>query len=225
MKILFSVLLGLILVSQTTYSQSKLIKNLRAGKKQTLVIYGTSLSAAAGGKAWVSFLDSALNNKYQNNLKVYNAAKSAMWSTWGIQHLEDSVIRKNPDAVLIEFSINDAFLDYKTSPAVAELNLKYMIDRIKLNNPDCEVILQVMNIPLNTSADKRPHLAEYNDMYRIVAKEKGLLLIDHYPNWEQILAKGKDAYLKYVPDGIHPDEKSARLIIAPFILKKLEEGK
>ncbi|HCN84779.1 MAG TPA: SGNH/GDSL hydrolase family protein [Sphingobacteriaceae bacterium] len=225
MKILFSVLLGLILISEVSYAQSKLIKNLSNGKKQTLVIYGTSLSAAAGGKAWVNFLDSALNDKYQNNLKVYNSAKSAMWSTWGVQHLEDSVISKNPDAVLIEFSINDAFLDYKTSSALAALNLRYMIDRIKLNNPDCEVILQVMNIPLNASADKRPRLAEYNEMYRKVAREKGLLMIDHYPNWEKILAKGKDVYLKYVPDGIHPDEKSARLIIAPFILKKLEEGR
>jgi acyl-CoA thioesterase-1 len=218
-------LLGLILIPNTLYAQSKLIKNLSNGTKQTLVIYGTSLSAAAGGKAWVGFVDSALNNRYSNNLKVINSAKSAMWSTWGIQHLEDSVISKKPDAVLIEFSINDAFLNYKTSPELASLNLRYMVDRIKLSNPDCEIILQVMNIPLNASADARPRLSDYNEMYRKVAKEKGLLLIDHYPNWEKILAMGKDVYLTYVPDGIHPNEKSARSIIAPFILKKLEEGK
>lgn len=225
MKILFSVLLGLVLLSEGSYAQSKLIKNLSQGKKQTLVVYGTSLTAAPGGKAWVKFVDSVLNGKYQNNLKVYNAAKSAMWSTWGVQHLEDSVISKKPDAVLIEFSINDAFLDYRTSPAVASLNLNYMIDRIKLDNPDCEVILQVMNIPLNVSAEKRPRLAEYNQVYRNIAKARKLLLIDHYPNWERILSQGKEVYLKYVPDGIHPDEKSARSVIAPFILKKLEEGK
>lgn len=202
---------------------AQLIRNLRLGAKQTLVIYGTSLSAYSGGPAWVNEVAARLNHQFNGNLTVINAAKSAMWSTWGVQHLEDSVIKKKPDAVMIEFSMNDAFLEYQTSPDLARLNLNYMIDRIKLYNPDCQVILQIMNIPINQHAAQRPNLETYFKVYRQVARKRDLLLIDHSFYWRKLLAKGKDVYLKYVPDGIHPDEKSGRELIAPYIIKKLEE--
>ncbi|MBB6110165.1 acyl-CoA thioesterase-1 [Mucilaginibacter lappiensis] len=218
-------IISLTLLTIVSQAQTQLVKNLQAGKAQTLVVYGTSLTAGAGGHAWVDSVSTNLNNKYNNNLTVYNAAKSAMWSTWGVQHLEDSVISKKPDAVLIEFSMNDAFLNYKTSRELAELNLNYMIDRIKLFNPDCEIILQTMDIALDKHAADRPELTTYYDLYRQVAKKRKLLLIDHYPHWKAILDKGKEEYLKYVPDGLHPDPDGARKIIAPYVVEKLMEGK
>ncbi|MEN0053819.1 MAG: SGNH/GDSL hydrolase family protein [Mucilaginibacter sp.] len=213
------------LFSITSFAQTQLIKNLQAGKHQTLVVYGTSLTAAAGGQAWVGAVAAELNGKYNNNLTVYNSAKSSMWSTWGVQHLEDSVINKKPDAVLMEFSMNDAFLDYKTNVELAKLNLNYIIDRIKLYNPDCEIILQTMNIPIHGHATQRPNLDKYYELYREVAKKRKLLLIDNYPHWKAILDQGETTYLKYVPDGIHPDADGARKIIAPFVLEKLLAGK
>ncbi|MES2276537.1 MAG: SGNH/GDSL hydrolase family protein [Bacteroidota bacterium] len=207
------------------FAQTQLVKNLQAGKPQVLVVYGTSLSSFTGGQAWVKAVSDSLNKKYNGLLKVFNSGKSAMWSTWGVQHLEDSVISKKPDAVLMEFSMNDAFLNYKTSVELARLNLVYTIDRIKLFNPTCEVILQIMNIPVNVHAEQRPNLLQYNNMYRQVARKKKLLLIDHYPHWKAILDKGKDGYMKLVPDGIHPDAAGARLIVAPYVLEKLISGK
>ncbi|SDP78973.1 acyl-CoA thioesterase-1 [Mucilaginibacter sp. OK268] len=224
MKINLSII-SLTLLSAVSSAQTQLIKNLQAGKPQILVVYGTSLTAGAGGHAWVDSVAADLNNKYHGNLTVYNAAKSAMWSTWGVQHLEDSVISKKPDAVLIEFSMNDAFLNYKTSRELAELNLNYMIDRIKLFNPNCEIILQTMDIALDKHATDRPDLNTYYDLYREVAKKRKLLLIDHYPHWKAILDKGKEEYLKYVPDGLHPDAEGARKVIAPYVIEKLMEGK
>ncbi len=216
-------LLIVILITLPCLVRAQLIRNLSLGEKQTLVIYGTSLSAYLGGPAWVNEVAARLNRHFNGNLTVVNAAKGAMWSTWGVQNLEDSVIKKKPDAVMIEFSMNDAFLAYQTSPDLARLNLNYMIDRIKLNNPNCQVILQIMNIPINEHSDRRPDLESYFKMYRQVARKKGLLLIDHSIYWKKILAEGKDVYLKYVPDGIHPDEKSGRELIAPYVIKKLEE--
>jgi acyl-CoA thioesterase-1 len=227
MKALFLkiTLLIIALIPSIVVAQTQLIKNLRAGKKQILVVYGTSLTAGEGGRAWVDSVNIGLNKKYGNNLTVINAAKSAMWSGWGVQHLDDSVISKKPDAVLIEFGMNDAYLPYKTSVALARLNLNYMIDRIRLYNPGCEVILQVMNIAINKHAEARPNLLAYYRAYREVAKQKGILLIDHYPHWQQILNQGEGVYLKYVPDGIHPSVQSTKAIIAPYVLQKLVEGR
>lgn len=210
------------LLGNAAFAQSKLVKNLAAGNPQVLVTYGTSLTAAAGGKAWVFAVDSALNKKYNGLLKTINSAKSAMWSTWGVQHLEDSVIKKHPDAVLIEFSMNDAFTAYNTSVEVAKLNLNYMIDRIKLDNPDCEVILQTMDIALDGHGTARPDLLKYYQLYRDVAKSRHLLLIDHYPHWKALLDKGKDAYLKAVPDGLHPGVEASKSMIAPYVVARLE---
>jgi acyl-CoA thioesterase-1 len=209
----------------TAFAQSKLIKNLAAGNPQVLVTYGTSLTAAVGGKAWVAEVNSTLNKKYNNLLTTINSAKSAMWSTWGVQNLEESVIKKNPDAVLIEFGMNDAFLNYKTSVELARLNLNYMIDRIKIYNPDCEIILQTMNIALDGHGTARPDLLQYYQMYRDVAKKRGLLLIDHYPHWKALLDQGREAYLKAMPDGLHPGVEASKTIIAPYILERLDGKK
>jgi acyl-CoA thioesterase-1 len=228
-KFYFKIALSAVLLSGTQFNyataQSKLIKNLEAGKQQVLVTYGTSLTAAVGGKAWVAEVTNTLNKKYNGLLSTVNSAKSAMWSTWGVQNLEDSVIKKKPDAVLIEFAMNDAFLNYKTSVELARLNLNYMIDRIKLYNPDCEIILQTMNIALDGHGAARPDLLQYYQMYRDVAKQRKLLLIDHYPHWKALLDEGREAYLKAMPDGLHPGAEASKTIIAPYIVERLTARK
>ncbi|MGK6351014.1 SGNH/GDSL hydrolase family protein [Parapedobacter sp. DT-150] len=214
--------LGVILSLSAAFGQSRLVRNLRQGKPQVLVVYGTSLSAGEGGKVWVDTIADQLNKRYGNRLSCYNTGKSAMWSTWGVQHLEDSVVSRKPDAVLIEFAINDAFIHYHTSPQLAQLNLEYMIQRLMLDNPDCEIILQIMNPPIGQHAADRPGLADYNAIYRKIAKKYKLLLIDHEAYWQDILLAGTDAFLIQVPDGIHPNAESAQSLIAPHILRALE---
>lgn len=209
--------------ASVAFAQSQLIHNLRQGKQQVLVVYGTSLSAGEGGKAWVAAVADRLNKRYGNRLSCYNTGKPAMWSTWGVQHLEDSVIRKKPDAVLLEFAINDAFIPYHTSPQLAQLNLEYMINRLRLDNPDCEIILQLMNPPTGQHAIDRPELAAYYGVYRKTATKYGLTLIDHDAYWQDILRSGTDVYLNHVPDGIHPSAESARSLIAPYVLRALED--
>lgn len=209
-------------VDQSLYAQSQIVKNITNGKNQLVVVYGTSLSSGDCGKSWMDEVANYLNSKYGNHLKYCLVGKGGMWSTWGVQNLEDSIISKNPDAVIIEFGINDAFEKYKTSPFVAKLNLEYMINRIRLQNPSCEIILQVMNMPIGKSAGYRPNLDSYYNMYRKVAKKKKTMLIDHYPNWQRILEMGKDEFLKHVPDGIHPNSESGKEIIAPLIIDCLE---
>jgi len=221
MKQLLFILLGL-LFSLSSFGQLNFIKQLQAGKPQHMVVYGTSLSSGGHGEAWMHIVDKTISAKYGSRLFSYSlAGKGGMWSTWGVQHLEDSVIAKRPDAVLIEFGMNDAFLKYKTPVAVARLNLIYMIDRIRLYNDSCDIVLQVMNMPIGKSAGYRPHLDAYYDMYRQVAKEKNTLLVDHYANWQKILQQGEEVFRAYVPDGLHPNTKGGEEIIAPHILQTL----
>ena len=130
----------------TAQAQEKLRRNLKEGKQQTIVVYGTSLSA--NPKGWPAMLEQRIDSLYPGQIKVINSAAGAMWSIWGVQNLDERVISKNPDMFIVEFTINDAFLPYKTSAEVCRLNIEYMIARILEANPECEIVLQVMNMPI-----------------------------------------------------------------------------
>jgi len=140
-----------------------------------------------------------------------------MWSKWGLDNLDSRVLKKNPDTVLIEWAINDAFLKYDTSVSMARKNLEEMIDQILKQNPNCEVILMTMNPPIREHLERRPKIEEYYQMYRDVAAARKLRLIDHYPNWKAVLDKDKAAFDAYVPDGIHPNAKGCEMVILPAL--------
>ena len=198
--------------------QDALITNLKAGKTQTIITYGTSLTA---GGAWVKQLQAALDKKFPGRAKVINSGASGMLSKWGVDNLDKRVIEKKPDAVFIEFAINDAFLKYATSPADARRNLETMIDRILKAHPQCQVILMTMDPPIGVHLERRPKIEDYYEVYRQVAKERKLLLIDHEPNWQKILQQDKATFNQYVPDGIHPSPLGCEKVILPQLLKSL----
>ena len=103
-------------------AQSHFLNNLKSGKHQIIVVYGTSLTANPLG--WPAMLEKEIDKRYPSLVKVENMAAGAMWSTWGVKNLDERVLSKNPDLVLIEFAINDAFIPYKTSQKVCRLNLE-----------------------------------------------------------------------------------------------------
>lgn len=205
-------------INSQAAEKSKLITNLEAGKQQTVVTYGTSLTA---GGAWVGQLSAELKSRYSALPLVINSGRSAMWSKWGVDNLDTRVISKNPDTLFIEFTINDAFLKYNTSVPQARSNLLNMVDRVLAANKACEIILMVMNPPIGVHLDARPHIELYNQMARDVAAERNLMLIDHYPDWQKILKADPKQYTALVPDGIHPNAEGCKQVILPNILRAL----
>ena len=194
------------------------ITNLEAGKPQVIVTYGTSLTA---GGDWVAQLGAALEKKFPKIVTLVNSAQGAMWSKWGVENLDTRVISKKPDAVFIEFSINDAYLEYKTSVENARENLEAMIDRTLAALPKCEIILMVMNPPTGEHLERRPKISDYEQVYRDVAKARGLRLIDHSSNWQTVLKSGDTQWKALVPDGIHPNAAGAQQVIIPQLLKSI----
>lgn len=198
--------------------KARFVSNLDAGKPQTVVTFGTSLTAVG---AWVDQLRTVIEQQYPGQAKVINGAQGGANSDWGRGALDEKVLKHNPDTVLIEFSVNDAVARRKTSVAHARGNLENMIKRIIKQNSDCEIILQVMNPPVGHTKTQRPNLLAYNQMVRDVAKERGFQLIDHYPVWEKLLNDDPLKFLFYVPDTIHPVREGALQVITPTMLHAL----
>lgn len=203
---------------------SVLIDNLESGKHQTIVAYGTSLTA---GGQWVSDLRGWLAAAYPGLTTVINSGQGSKASNTGVQTLNSLVLNKNPDTVIIEFSMNDASTNYTSADvdgnppitlARSRSNLETMISRIKAQNPLAEVILMTMNIPWNSpngsgiSATVRPDLLDYYQVYRDVAAEQNLLLVDNYQTWKTIYDTNLTTYRGYVPDGVHPTASAATLV-------------
>lgn len=198
--------------------KSRFAENLEAGRKQTLVAYGTSLTAIG---AWVDQLRAVLDQQFPGLATVVNGAQGGASSVWGCEKLDEKVLAQKPDTVLIEFSVNDAVQSLKISPARARENLENIIDRILQANPDCEVILQVMNPPVGHTKTGRPTLAVYDQIYRDVAKERGLRLIDHGPAWIGLMKKDPVRFMRCSPDTIHPVRNGALEVSTPVVLAGL----
>jgi len=197
---------------------SEFVKKLSTEIPQHIICYGCSLTANG---AWVEHLKCVLDEKYPNLATVSNSGCGGKWSKWGLENLDTRVIEKSPNTVIIEFSMNDAFLEYETDVPTAKNYLCSMIENILEYNSETEIILMVMNPPTGSHLAKRPDFNKYNQMYREVALEKSLMLVDHQPNWEFILKEGIEKYLEYVPDGIHPSPDGCKKVISPYLLKSL----
>ncbi len=200
---------------------SELVTRLESHRKQVIVAYGTSLTANG---AWVAQLGDVLQTRFPGLATVINSGGSGMWSEWGVRNLDTRVIQKRPDAVFIEFGINDSVERFHCSVEQSRQNLETMIARILKSNPRCEVLLMTM-----TPGDRYPpghashrkEIASYYEMYRAVAKARGLTLIDHYAAWKALQSKDGDLFRKYVPDSIHPTPAGCSAVITPAILAAL----
>jgi lysophospholipase L1-like esterase len=168
---------------------------------------------------------------YSGTMTLVNSGLSGKNSADGVAQLSTKVLAYNPDTVFIEFAVNDAFLYSDGTPqlsvAEARANLITMIGAILAQNPKAEIILQTMNSVWdspsgsNQSATLRPNLPAYYQMYRDVAAERGLLLIDHYPNWVALQADDLRAFQTYVPDGVHPTAAGTQAITMPLLQRRL----
>ena len=202
----------------------QLVSNLESGKKQTVVSYGTSLTKVG---AWSDQLREVLKQNYPGQVTLINSAQGGSNSAWGVKSFDEKVIQKSPDTVFIEFAINDSVAARKVSIEKARENLEDMIERLLKSNGDCEIILMTMNSAVAHHGARRPDLASYYQMYRDVAEQRGLQLIDHFPAWEKLLNEEPGRFLSYVPDGIHPVREGTLEVIMPTMMRSLglKQGK
>ena len=203
---------------------SALIQNLNMDQQQTLVYYGTSLTH---GGYWTKLTANALKDRYGDLITVHNSAQSGKDSRWGLENFEARVLSLNPDAVTIEFSMNDTAKAWNISVELARNNLLEMIARLKDHKPQVEIILLTMN-PLGGEAANRPSehpyyrdLPAYYEMVGEVASIQQLRLIDLNGNWIRWRAVNLDKFAMRVPDGVHPDVISSKELIHPAVMEAL----
>jgi lysophospholipase L1-like esterase len=194
-----------------------LIQNLEAGQRQTIVAYGTSLTANA---TWVAALQEFFETRYPSQATVLNRGQGAASSKWGLKYLPEQVIQNTPNTLFLEFAINDAFQPYQISVEDSRQNLRKMLNRVLRVSPNCEIVLLLLSEPHGVHRKLRPDWELYYSVYREVARERGLLLIDLTAAWKP-LARDPLRLDAYFPDGIHLSPLADREIVTPGILEAL----
>jgi len=209
--------------AQRPTEPTRLVTELAAGRPQHVVIYGTSLSA---GGAWVTQLKDALDRRYPGLATLTNGAKNGQNSRWGVANVAERVIAHRPDAVFIEFTINDSVARFDLSLEESRRNLETIVDRISAALPRCEIILQIMNPAVGKHPGESSYRRDqdgYQQIYRDVAAARGLLVIDHSTAWRAVIAQGGEAeFLRYVHDGVHPNAEGNAKYVTPAILAAIE---
>jgi lysophospholipase L1-like esterase len=207
-----------------------LIANLERGENQTVVIYGTSLTA---GGAWGTQVRPFFDTQYPGQVTWVNSGMSGRASNSGVANLNARVLAHQPDAVFIEFGMNDAFTDYAVgdidkdiSLPQARTNLESMIASIQAQNADAQIVLQTMNPAWNApngngSATKRPQLADYYQVYRDVASEESLALVDNNRVWLKVQNNDAAEFQARVADGTHPDATGYKRYVSSAVLYEL----
>ena len=209
-------------LAQPAFAESALLTKVRAGDDVKVVLLGTSLTANG---TWPGSLQSWLSAESPGpgTVTVVNRAVSGKASDHGLATQTPLALTDNPDAVFIEFSMNDAATTLNITLQQAEDNLNAMIDAFKAQNPNVIVILQTMN---NVAADTaplspRPDLAAYYQIYRDVAAARGAILIDHYPNWLDLFTNNLATWNSYMTDPVHPNALGQDTVLVPELKEVL----
>ena len=143
----------------------------------------------------------------------------------GLQNIEERVFPHEPDALFIEFAMNDAIKPRGTSVDKARKNLEAMLDMTLEKFPECEIILMSMNPDVKhllfERPSGRPNLSRYYAMYADVAKKRDLQFIDLFKAWNAFLKDDLDTMKKHIPDGVHPNGLGTKMVITPTVLNSV----
>ena len=203
---------------------------LNRGENLTIAAIGTSLTVIT---PWFGQMGTWLNTQYPGKVTLFNEAVSGSASKYtptytspdsGLDVQLGKALAQNPDAIFIEFAVNDAYPPYGISVQMSKDNLQAMIDQINAwgasHGKTVDIVVQTMNNLSPSSVN--PDLPSYYQGYRdVTAANDGVLLIDHCPDWVDLYQNQPATWQSYVPDGVHPNALGAQNIIVPAIERAL----
>lgn len=179
-----------------------------------VAILGTSLTARY---AWPERMRAGLEACLGHRVALSKTAKAGVGSDWGAEAAHE-VAATQPDLTLIEFSINDADLTDGAWLGAARRGHQVMIGILRDGNPDMRIALVTMSPAHGLRGWVRPFLGAHEDMYRRLADDMDLDLIDLAPLWAAAL-EGGDAGL--LPDGLHPTEAAVTGVALPTMIRQV----
>ncbi len=143
------------------------------GAQRTLLVLGDSLGAGYGvapDEAWPALLQEKIVQAHLP-FSVVNASVSGDTTAGGLRRL-DWQLKRPIDILLLELGGNDGLRGLP--PTITRSNLTTIITRTRARNPNVEVVLAGLQVPLNMGAD---FAAEFAAVFPAVAEAQHATLI------------------------------------------------
>jgi lysophospholipase L1-like esterase len=193
----FALALSLILsaASQADARLQSVMQRLDAGEAVTLATLGGSITTGYAAtpphqNGWAALLAKSLGPQ----VKLVNAGVSGTDSAAGVQRLQSHVLDKSPDLVIVEFGVNDQWLDAAVRGSSYEAILRKLLTAKK---PPAVVVLGL------TQQGNQPRDA--TDLQLKLAAHYSLAALD-FGRWMQArVDAGADRWAAIYDEPVHPN--------------------
>jgi acyl-CoA thioesterase-1 len=182
-----------------------------AAEAHTVLFLGTSLTAGLGlppEEAYPALVQQKIDS-VGLPFHVINAGVSGETSAGALRRV-DWLLRQPFDVLVLETGANDMLRGFELDST--EANIRGIVHRVRAAHPDVPIVLAGMLAPPNLGAD---YAERFGEIYPRVAEEEHLVLIPFL-----LQGVGGVPSLNQA-DGIHPNERGAR-IVAANVWKVLE---
>ena len=129
---------------------------LESKKNPTIVFYGDSITEGNnssgtqyGGNtkpyapSWPMMITDYLERQYNTKINYVNTAVGGKNTKWGLENVEERVNKYHPDLLVLAFGMNDGML----SKEEHTLLIREIVSKVRLGNPECDIILVSTTIP------------------------------------------------------------------------------
>lgn len=218
---------------------AKTIKKLKKQEPLELFIYGDSISTGAnssgylqmepGLKPWFNLVKDNLEACYGGKITLKNLSVGGWTSNNGVEggtvnkvqaglaaQFKNKLKDYYPDLAVIGYGMNDATLNVGIEKF--KQNIKSMIDTIRKQNPDCDIILLGTMLANPKAKDQCKNQAEYSDSLADVAKGyKGIAVVNVGKVHKAILDTGK-IYTEMSANNVnHPNDFTTRMYASAIL--------
>lgn len=192
----------------------KTIEKLMSGEPVNIVALGDSLTSGwMVHKGYIGYLKDMIRDRYPDSrVNLINRGIPGDTVQGGLNRLHHDLLRHDPDCVLIQFGLNDAFLGY--SHERYREHLEMMIRRIR-DESAAEIVL-VTSVCLDGDGDNT-----FIDRFYVQIEELSELFdlscVPVHRYWKKKIAEGIPFGSLVQFDGVHPNTVGHRLMAEAII--------
>jgi len=168
----------------------------------TIVALGDSLTYGwMVSKGYLCQLREILTKEYPDKkFNIINSGNPGDTARCGLYRLTNDVIRHNPDIVLVQFALNDAFNEVSIDEF--KNNIKSIVEEI-INKTSAIPVMMTSSIVLN-SEDNR-YVEKYYNIIENCGNELNIPVVKVHDYWNKKIREGIKITSLLQTDGVHPN--------------------
>ncbi len=197
----------------------KTARKLQSGEKCVIAALGDSLTRGwMVRRGYLDHLGDMIAARYPDaNVKILNRGVPGDTAEGGLDRLRYDVLDHDPDAVFVQFALNDLFLG--VNPERFRNTMQAIVGDIR-DGSGAEILL-VTSVPI---AEKRLNEMA-NVFYGIIediGREQGIPVARVHLHWAEAISRGTSRHGLVQADGVHPTSEGYRLM-AEAVMTALQD--